>query len=177
MHKRLLTYSVLLSLVWLIVGGCKKAITPAPSPATYPSFAATVNGIRDSNWVVTTSGGKGNIGGYTDVTFVNIDASSANSTSDNISLCIYYFTGVGTYPLNSPPLQAPYSSGVFNTGVSSSVVEYVTNTNHPGSVTFTKVDILHNLVSGTFSFTAIQNNTGPGIVNITNGSFSNLPLH
>ena len=81
----------------------------------------------------------------------------------------------GTYSLNS-------ANGI-NTGLyiegpnTSNLIKYETDASHTGSVTFTKMDLTKQLMSGTFSYNALEFSptVGTASVVITNGSFTNVP--
>ena len=75
-----------------------------------------------------------------------------------------YLKSIGIYPLNVFPgygqFQKDFAGGTL----------YQTNLTHTGSANITRCDTINKIFSGTFSFTAIDANTGK-TVNITDGRF------
>lgn len=88
----------------------------------------------------------------------------SDPTSKYISLNLPYLRSAGSYILNSYPSQGLY---VFSY---SGGPAYQTDATHTGTVTITRCDNVNQIYSGTFSFTAIDKNTGK-VVKVTDGRF------
>ncbi len=86
-----------------------------------------------------------------------------NSFHRNVILKLFYLKTTGTYPLNT------YPYGQYVIDYSGGPV-YETDATHIGTVTFTRCDTVTRIYSGTFSFTAIDKNTG-NVVKVTDGRF------
>jgi len=70
-------------------------------------------------------------------------------------------------------LACPYSSLRFFVKGLTSGACYMTNSIHTGKIQFSRIDTLNRIVSGTFEFSAIDNNTGK-TMNVTDGRFDVL---
>jgi hypothetical protein len=108
------------------------------------------------------------------------DPSSFNKEDDSyddLSLDVILPTSVAEVIIdkdcNSCGLYCPYTSlrfkikGLFQGGC------YMTSSLYTGKVRFTRIDTVNRIVSGTFEFSAIDNNTGKTI-NVTDGRFDVL---
>jgi hypothetical protein len=74
-----------------------------------------------------------------------------------------YLKATGTYQLNN------YFNGQYKINYAGGPL-YKTNDSHTGAVNITRCDTVNKIYSGTFSFNAIDDNTGK-VVNITDGRF------
>src|SRR5688572_23134744 len=70
-------------------------------------------------------------------------------------------------------LACPYSSLRFFVKGLTNGACYMTSSIHTGKIQFTRIDTLNRIVSGTFEFSAFDNNTGKTI-NVTDGRFDVL---
>jgi hypothetical protein len=82
----------------------------------------------------------------------------------NVILSLEYLKSTGTYTLNANPNQGSYELS-YGGGP-----HYETDATHTGSVTITRCDLTNHIYSGTFSFTAIDKNTGK-VVKVSDGRF------
>ena len=85
------------------------------------------------------------------------------STPKNVIIALPYIKTTGTYPL------AIYGYGVYKEDYAGGPI-YRTNNTYTGQVKITRSDTINRIYSGTFSFTAIDENTGK-VVNVTDGRF------
>ncbi|EAQ38903.2 hypothetical protein MED134_02870 [Dokdonia sp. MED134] len=138
------------------------------------SFTASVNGEGFSSQAIAST--EGTIGTTTIEAFSII---AANSTGQGISIILNTYDGVGTYALD---LEA---GNIGNSGAYSDVGDlndpvlttYITSlSGGTGSITITEIDLDNLVTSGTFSFTAVNNNGEGDTATITNGVFSNIPI-
>lgn len=110
-------------------------------------------------------------GYYMDITGNNSDGNVDATWQINMHITQLPTVG-GTYTS-----QAGSASFDYYAGDASNQLHYVTDANHTGTVTITKIDTSANQVSGTFSFEANtpsgQSQT-PATHSITSGSFTNL---
>jgi hypothetical protein len=88
----------------------------------------------------------------------------SDPTSKYISLNLEYLKSTGIYNLNFYPNQGLYVISY------SGGPAYQTDGTHTGTVTITRCDTVNKIYSGTFSFTAIDKNTG-NVVKVTDGRF------
>ena len=92
-----------------------------------------------------------------------IDSRTGESFSSKVLIQLPYLHATGTYPLNIYPYavyRLNYSPGPY----------YQTDTSHNGIVNITRCDNTNRIYSGTFSFTAIDKNTGK-VIKVTDGRF------
>ena len=79
-----------------------------------------------------------------------------------------------TYPIAAHPLPPSYQSGTFSPAYSSAY--YTTGGGVGGTITLTKNTGAGGLMSGTFSFTAINGSSPYDTVYITQGTFTDVPV-
>ena len=98
-------------------------------------------------------------------------ASSPNETEFEINL--ENVTGPGTYLLNTntPRQSATASYAYYVKRNLTPENEWMTTSAYTGSVTITKLDVVNNIVSGTFQFNAINLYNAPAPVSVTEGRF------
>ena len=84
--------------------------------------------------------------------------------STYISLSLTHLENTGTYKLNVYPNQSVYVIDYSGGPV------YQTDSTHTGIVNITRCDNLNSIYSGTFSFSAIDKNTGK-VIKVTDGRF------
>jgi hypothetical protein len=155
----------------IILSGCSKGQSPVAQvqqAAGLPTMTATCNG--------------------TPVTFASITASLSSGRftitgvlpAQNSSLqevVLYTNLGAtGTVTLNGASTTAG-NTGMYGSGPSTSnLTQYWTDASNTGTMTITTFDATNKVMSGTFSFTAVQfyPNPAPGTVTVTSGTFSNL---
>jgi hypothetical protein len=97
-------------------------------------------------------------------TLSTIDSRTGESYSKRILIQLPYLQTAGSYSLTSFP-----SYGQFELNYSPGP-NYQTDDTHTGTVTITRCDLTNHIYSGTFSFTAIDKNTGK-VVKVTDGRF------
>jgi hypothetical protein len=97
-------------------------------------------------------------------TLSTIDSRNGEPYSKRILVQLPYLQTAGSYSLTSFPsygqYELNYSPGPF----------YQTDATHTGTLTITRCDLANRIYSGTFSFTAIDKNTGK-VVKVTDGRF------
>ncbi len=87
----------------------------------------------------------------------------SDKISKNIIISLLYLKTTDTYQLSSYPYgqyELDYSGGPI----------YRTNNTYTGQVNITRCDTIKRIYSGTFSFKAVDRNTGK-VVNVTDGRF------
>ncbi len=163
--RRILTGTVVV--ISLSAPACKKTTTTPAPPKPVAAFAATINGTAiSSGWIWVSNGNPG-------TGFVEISAGVSDASSDGILLQANNVVAPTTVTLNSNASLGSF--GQYSSGPAATEIMYRTDASHTGTITFTQVDATNKLLSGTFTFTALQYSpAGTPTVNVTNGSFSNI---
>jgi hypothetical protein len=93
------------------------------------------------------------------------------NTSIQIGLEDVRSTGKQYFAFDTNPLDVHFSNYASYSKYKPSQSDYVTNTHYTGSITFTRVNTINHIISGTFEFTA-ENTDGSGeTVKVTDGRF------
>jgi hypothetical protein len=132
--------------------GCKidgVLFTPSKSAGLFGSPPLTVYNIPSSGFTL--------LGKY-------YGERAGDPTSKNVILSLVHLTSTGTYSLNSQP-----NKGIFEHDYAGGP-HYETDATHTGTVNITLCDTVNHIYSGTFSFTAVDKNTGK-VVSVTDGRF------
>ena len=136
---------------------------------SFGSVTATVNGVSyKANAVAAMSKSKG-----------RISITAVQTSPAQEMMFAFKGTATGTYPLNATATTLG-NAALFYDGAmgGKSTVSYWTDKNHTGTITISKLDIAGKLMSGSFSFTAVQaeplNSTAT--VSVTSGVFTDLPV-
>jgi hypothetical protein len=168
MKKNLLNFIFLLLSCFILSLSCKKDKLPKATQEGLNTFGCKVDGKL---FLPSKSAG---LFGSPPITVYNIPSNGftllgkyygdrADPFKQDVMLYLEYLTSTGTYTLNSTPNQGVYElrgGGPF----------YQTDDTHTGTVTITRCDLTNQIYSGTFSFTAIDKNTGK-VVKVTDGRF------
>jgi hypothetical protein len=105
--------------------------------------------------------------------FINARNFSTSPTESEFELFIKNITGPGNYPLNTttgyPGANVSYGYYVHRKFTPDN--EWITSAEYTGTITITRADIANHIVSGTFSFQAINLYNTPQPINITEGRF------
>jgi hypothetical protein len=152
------------ALLLLIINSCEKKTTPSP---TGPIVATIGNSLADNGtfyfqpiWVK-----------FSGDTFSFYSRCTDNAEEVEVYLCVK--TKIpGTFLLSASNYAFNGASG------SGSLIgfAYYTDSTHTGSVTVTKLDTINHIASGSFKFTAEEQepSRNGGTDNLSNGSFTNL---
>ena len=168
---------IILSLLFM-VNGCKTSVSPtitAPPPEA-GSMKATVNGQA---WASTATDSAYAYGGATAIlnkpligalTITGISIGSGTTPMQTITISLIQpHLGVDSMSLSTSydPNTASFLYGTNHNDI------YVTIPTMPnvGLIDITKYDTANKLISGTFSFTATQQDTMSHTIQVTNGSF------
>lgn len=166
-------------LILLLFVGCKKEIDELPEPTQIgeDTFGAVINGelwgplkfgivptapILEARYY----------GGST----LQINARNFGSSPNESEMEIYLndITGPGTYLLNKKTSILPGASANYAYYVERRFTpkdEWMTNTQYPGTVTITRLDVVNKIVSGTFEFKAINKGSELKPLTVTEGRF------
>ncbi|RYE13561.1 MAG: hypothetical protein EOP45_20990 [Sphingobacteriaceae bacterium] len=156
----------LLLLIILIVSSCRKNGLPKATQTGENTMVAKVDGKlwQKKACVSCTGGGTGLIVSYEDRNFFGVTGEDHDSGS-RIALSISSVKRVGTYNLSSKTLDY---GRLFKIG---SGPYYYTSTKNTGQVTITKLDLTNQIISGTFDFTAEDENNPANTIKVTDGRF------
>ena len=97
--------------------------------------------------------------------------------STSIDLELYNFTGMGIYVFNKQPNAVPNVGQVLilrnptTPGQFLAPIEYDTDSPHFSSVKITRFDAVNQIISGTFSFDAVNSINPADVTHVTNGKF------
>jgi hypothetical protein len=130
--------------------GCKidgKVFLPSKSAGLFGSPPITVYNIPSNGFTL--------LGKYY--------GDESDPFKQDLILYMEYLTSTGTYTLNATPNQGVYE-------LRGGGPHYQTDAIHTGTVTITRCDLINQIYSGSFSFTAVDNNTGK-VVKVTDGRF------
>jgi hypothetical protein len=95
--------------------------------------------------------------------FIIYAVNFSSQLHSSVSLALPYLKKAGAYNLHT------YGYGEYKLEYFGGAI-YRTNTNYTGTINITRCDTVNKIYSGTFSFTAIDDNTGK-TVNVTEGRF------
>ncbi len=150
----------------LLAASCKKDGLPKATQTGENTMVAKVDGKlwQKKACVSCTGGGTGLIVSYEDRNFFGVTGEDHDSGS-RIALSISSVKSVGTYNLSSKNLNY---GRLFKIG---SGPYYYTSTKNTGQVTITKLDLTNKIISGTFDFTAEDENNPANTIKVTDGRF------
>jgi Family of unknown function (DUF6252) len=97
-------------------------------------------------------------------TLSTIDSRVGESVVTRILIQLPYLQTTGSYELSAFPSYGQYKLNY------STAPLYRTNATHTGVVNISRCDVVKEIYSGTFSFTAVDQNTGE-VIKITDGRF------
>lgn len=99
---------------------------------------------------------------------------ASEPTESQFNLYIKNITGTGTYQFNQNTDIYPNASGSYGYYVKRKINplnEWITSSQHTGSVTITKWDMNNHIVSGTFEFSAGSTDNSADPISVTEGRF------
>ena len=107
---------------------------------------------------------------------LTINARNFGSSPNESEMEIYLtgVTGPGTYQLNKMTGTLPNATANYAYYVERRITpkdEWMTNAQYPGTVTITRLDRVHKVVSGTFEFKAINTGSDLKPLTVTDGRF------
>jgi Family of unknown function (DUF6252) len=108
-----------------------------------------------------------------DYLYINARNFSSSPNETEFELFIKNITIPGNYALNTT-VSYPVASDSYGYYVHRNITpgnEWITSSQYTGTVTFTRVDRMNHIVSGTFAFQAINLYNAPQPVNVTEGRF------
>ncbi|HEV7781486.1 MAG TPA: DUF6252 family protein [Chitinophagaceae bacterium] len=165
-------------LVLFLFASCKKDIEELP-PATQTgahTFGAKVDGnlwipqgfgVFPANDILEAR--------FTGPTSIMINARNfaKSPTETEFEIYIVNVTGPGTYVFNTDVVRASATTN-YAYYVKRELApqnEWQTSSTHTGSVTITKLDVVNNIISGTFQFNALNLYNSPQPISVTEGRF------
>lgn len=162
-----------------ILSGCKKSIDALPEATQTGAntFGLKLNG---QFWVPQSFAGINApilhaqlSGSNLDEIVITAQNFASEPTESQFTLYVKNITGPGTYPLNQNTDISSNSSsfGYYVKRKINPVNEWITNTDHTGSVTITKWDKTNGIVSGTFEFNAASLDSSANAITVTEGRF------
>lgn len=162
---QLLSFSILL----LLSFSCKKDKLPKATQEGKNTFGCKVDGeiyIAQIQGISFSGAKPVTVNNFQTNGFIlsTIDSRTGESYSKRVLIQLPYLQTTGKYQLGS---SSSYGQYEFNY---SPGPNYQTDATHTGTVTITRCDLTNQIYSGTFSFTAIDNNTGQ-VVKVTDGRF------
>src|SRR5687768_16795308 len=160
--------------LFLLVTSCRKEKLPKLTHEGKNTFGCKVNG---KNWVPRGGGGLLNPldalsgGFYRNINTIYIDALD---NEEEIEIYLRDVFNTGEYALNfttvpRPDNLYPKNYGLYTVSKNNATISYITTAAHTGKVNILNRDTINKIVSGTFEFTAVNNNGGT--VKITEGRF------
>lgn len=161
-----LSYTTLLFLILLTSSSCKKDALPKATQTGANIMAAKVNGQvweKKACWSCT-GGGDGLIVNYEDRDFFAVTGQDPDQGL-TIALAISSLKNIGVYQLSSRSLSF---ARVFKKDGGK---YYYTSATNTGQVTITKLDLTNKIASGTFEFTAEDENNPANTIRVTDGRF------
>jgi hypothetical protein len=174
--KKIFTISTIIALGSLIAFACKKSTTTTTTPTTTPTTQGTLSYIVSGTTYTSTA--IGSAATASTGTNITVQYPTSSNASNIVELYLNNVTGTGTYTLNSSSgATGSGNEATYSTNASSNITQYWTTPTNTGIATVTSLDVTHGLISGTFSFTAVQwyPTASPApTVNITNGVFTNV---
>jgi hypothetical protein len=148
---------------------CKKDDLPKATQTGANIIAAKVNGEvwkQAACWSCI-GGGTGLSVNYDDRNFFGVSAQQKNENKNIvITLVVSNLKSTGTYTLSSKGKSQGYLSSYAN-----KTMNYATSDKNTGTVTITKLDLANKIVSGTFEFTAEDENNAANTIRVTDGRF------
>lgn len=170
---------ILLSILVAGLAACSKKVEELP-PATTTganTFGASVKGAlwtpRGKGIIPTAPILEANFAGNNSY-IINARNFGSTPNESEIELFLYNVTAPGTYALNtstSSGVNAIASYGLYIERKVSPIGNWITDPQHTGSITVTRLDPVAKIISGTFYFTGkdIMGTAGP--VTVTEGRF------
>ena len=143
---------------------CKKDKMPKPTQTGANTMYAKINGQPWEKKACWSCIGGGLEVGYDDRTlFVAVGQNKDQNI--NVSLIVKELKSVGLHELSN---QSINYARIYNFNEET---RYFTTNNNKGSVTITKLDLTNKIISGTFEFTAEDENNSANTVKVTDGWF------
>jgi hypothetical protein len=148
---------------------CKKDDLPKATQTGANIIAAKVNGKvweKKACWSCI-GGGTGLRVNYDDRNFFGISGEQKDENKDIvITLVIPNLKSIGAYPLSGEGKNQGFLSNYSNGSI-----KYATSGNNNGTITITKLDLANKIISGTFEFTAEDENNPANTIKVTDGRF------
>lgn len=158
---------------------CKKEITELP-PATQTganTFGATVAGElwtpQGFGVAATAPILEARFGGPTSV-FINARNFGSSPTETEFEIYLKNIVAPGTYLLNQNTGKYPDQTASYGYYIKrrfNPLNEYITSASHTGKVEVTRYDVANKIISGTFEFTAADQDDASQTVTVTEGRF------
>ena len=159
--------AVLLALLILSLNlSCKKdSMPPKPTQTGANTMYAKVNGKpwqKKACWSCISGGGALDAV-YEDGTLKFFVTGQNNDQKIVISVGVKELKSIGTYPLSNKDLNFGY--------ITTENFRYFTSNNSLGIIKITKIDLANKIISGTFEFTAEDENNSANTIKVTDGWF------
>ena len=144
---------------------CKKDKKDQPTQTGANKMYAKVNGVPWQNkacWSCISGGGALDAV-YEDGTLKFFVVGENNDQKVRVGIIIKELKTIGSYQLLTRDLNFAY---IFKNNI-----RHYTNINSLGTVTITKIDLTNKIISGTFEFTAEEENNPANTIKVTDGWF------
>ena len=157
----------LMLLMMLLVVSCRKDDLPKATQSGANTIAAKINGKAWQKKACTSciGGGSALEINYDDRNFFGVGGQNRDQNI-TISIIIKSLKSTGTYDLKEQNINYAQVSAYNNV-----TTHYYTSTSNSGQVNITKLDLENHIISGTFNFTAGDENNPANTIKITDGSF------
>jgi len=162
--------------VSMAIVSCKKSNNNKTPTATNTMSAF----INSAAWNPAYTGyGTGVAASYADtrLKILGFMKNAGGNGSTSIDVELYNFTGIGSYVFNKQPNAIPNFGQVLilknpsTPGQLLPPIEYDTDSLHYSSLKITRFDAVNKIVSGTFSFDAVNSINSTDVMHVTNGKF------